>query len=162
MITKEINIRRAVEADYHAVNLLYRNTYNIYYQNIPESYKKAPSDLLSKGTFLNILEDKNSLMIVAENKKRVVGVLYAMIESADDDEVTHGYHRVSIDEVSVDPEFRSMRIGSKLLKKAEDWARQNKITDLTTLVYAFNNRAGKFYQNNGYVPYSVKLNKKIT
>lgn len=161
MNINEIIIRQAIETDYQAVNLLYYNTYNIYHQKIPESYKEAPHDLLSKGTFLNILEDKNSLMIVAEHKKRVVGVLYAMIETAEDDEVTHGYHRVSIDEVSVDPEFRSMGIGSELLNEAENWAKQNKITDLTTLIYAFNNRAEKFYQSNGYVPYSIKLNKKI-
>jgi ribosomal protein S18 acetylase RimI-like enzyme len=100
-------------------------------------------------------------MFVAECDGKVVGVLYATIESADDDEVTHGYHRVSVDEVSVDPEYRSMKIGSKLMQEVENWAKENEISDLTTLVYAFNDRAVKFYEDNGYKPYSIKLNKKI-
>lgn len=157
----KLKIRKAIEADYKSVNLLYYNTYSLYHQNIPKSYKETPSNILPRGTFLNIIDDKNCLMLVAEYEGKVVGVLYANIESADDDEVTYGYHRVSIDEVSIDPDYRSMGIGSKLMQEAENWARQNNISDLTTLAYTFNDRAVRFYENNGYEPYSIKLDKKI-
>ena len=161
MKKEDIKIRKAVETDYNSVNSLYFHTYNLYFQNIPESYKETPKELLSKGTFLNILDDKKTLLIVAEYNEKVIGVLYALIESADDDEVTHGYYRVSVDEVSVHPDFRSKGVGTLLMKEAENWAKENKITDLTTLVYSFNDRAINFYKKNGYDPYSLKLNKKI-
>lgn len=161
MDKEQLKIRKATEKDYKAVNSLYYETYNLYYRNIPESYKETPKKILARGTFLNMIEDENARVLVAESDNQVVGTLYATIEKEEDDAVTHGYHRISIDEVSVCPDYRSKGIGSLLMKEIENWARENKICDLTTLVYAFNEKAINFYENNGYAPYSVKLNKKI-
>lgn len=157
----EIKIRKATETDFEPVNSLYHETYSLYHQNIPESYKETPKRLLPKGTFINMVEDKNALVLVAEGKSQVIGMLCATIEKEESDEVTHGYHRVSIDELSILPGHRRQGIGSLLMKAAEDWAKDNKICDLTVLVYCFNGKAIKFYESNGYKPYSLKLNKKI-
>lgn len=108
-----------------------------------------------------MVENKNALVAVAELNNQVVGVLYATIEKEESDEVVRGYNRVSVDELSVLPGFQRKGIGSLLMKEVEDWARKHKILDLAMLVYTFNKKAIKFYEHNGYEPYSLKLNKRM-
>lgn len=130
MTANGIKIRRATEADYEAINSLYYLTYSLYHQNIPESYKKTPRRILPKGTFLNMIEDDRNAFVaiaIAEVNDQIVGILYATIESEDSNKVVHGYHRVSVDEVSVLPSFAGRGIGSLLLGEAERWAKQKKI-----------------------------------
>jgi ribosomal protein S18 acetylase RimI-like enzyme len=161
MLEDKSQIREATEQDYDTVNSLYCETYILYHTNIPESYNTVPKRTLPKGTFLNMLEDKESLVVVAEIAKSVVGVLYATIEKDDGDEWTRGYHRVSVEELSISKKYQRQGIGKVLMQKAEDWAKAKGIADMTVLVYAFNENALCFYEKVGYQPYSVKLNKKI-
>ena len=161
MKKEEIIIRKATGEDFEVVNSLYYETYSLYHKNIPLSYKKTPKNLLPKGTFLDMLENKNTLVAVAELDNQVVGVLYATIEKEESDDVVKGYHRVSVEELPVLPGHRRKGIGSILMKEAENWAREHKIFDLAVLVYVFNKKAVKFYESNGYEPYSLKLNKRI-
>ena len=101
MVKEEIKIRLAKEQDYEAVNSLYYETYSLYHLNIPDSYKKMLKTTLRKGTFLNMIEDKNARVLIAETGYRVVGVLYALIEKFEEDEWSKSYNHVSIEELSV-------------------------------------------------------------
>lgn len=161
MITNNIIIRKASEKDYPAINSLYHETYSLYYKNIPDSYKKTPKSTLPKGTFLNMIEHKDSLVIVAENNGVVVGMLYAIIEKDEGDEWSNPYHRVSIEEISVLPTFTGQGIGTLLMQKVENWAKEKRIKDLTVLVYDFNKNAIAFHKKNDYKPYSIQMKKKL-
>lgn len=156
-----LKIRQAKEEDYSAVDLLYCQTYNLYHKNIPGDYKKPPAKTLPKGTFLNMLEDKDALVLVAEINNEVAGVLYAVVEKDEGNEWTVPYHRVSVEEVSVHPNFIHQGVGTKLMNEIEKWAEKQGIKDMITLVFDFNKNAIKFYEKNGYKPYSIKMVKKI-
>lgn len=161
MNDSNITIRKAKEADYEAINQLYLVSYELYHKNIPEVYNKPPKNTLPKGTFLNILEDKETEILVAEKDGKVVGMTYIRIEDADDDDYSKGYHRVAIDEIAVLPEFSRAGIGSLLLTEVENWAKSLDIYDLNVLTYCFNEPAIKFYEKNNFSPYSLVLNKKL-
>lgn len=161
MTNNNIKIRKAIETDYQSVNFLYLSTYTLYHDNMPDQYKEMPKATLPKGTFLNIIEDKKELMIVAELNNEVVGVLYALTEKDDGDDWTQPYNRVSVEEISVSPSHFNQGIGTKLIQATENWAIEQNISDITALVYAFNDNAINFYKKNNFTPYSVKMNKKI-
>lgn len=156
-----IKIRKAEESDYIDVNSLYYQTYNLYSKNLPQSYKKTPKEVLSRGTFIDLLDDKNTLFIIAEVAKKVVGLLYAGVETCESDKVVKGYRRISIYEFSVSPKFTNKGIGTSLLQTAEKWATDKGIKELIVLTYAFNKRAISFYEKNNFIPYSIQLDKKI-
>lgn len=156
-----VKIRKAKEEDYSAVDFLYNQTYNLYNKNIPGDYKKPPARTLPKGTYLNMLEDKDAAVIVAEKNRKVVGVLYSIIEKDDGDEWAEPYRRVSIEEISVHSNFINQGVGTMLMEKVENWAKERGIKDMITLVFDFNKNAIKFYEKNGYKPYSIKMVKKI-
>jgi len=161
MNPEKIIIRKAEEADYEAVNHLYYLSYSLYHENIPEAYKEIPTTVLKKGDFLNILQDDRTSMFVAEAEGKVIGHIYAMTETFDEDEIAPACERVEIAEISIEPAYARMGIGTRLMEKAEKWAKEKKITNLETLVYDFNKDAISFYESNGYKPYSIKMQKKI-
>jgi len=161
-MTNKITIREAKESDYNKVNQLYLVSYSLYYKNIPSVYNQPPKTIISKGTFLSILEDKkNAKLFVAELNNEVAGMVYALIEEQNDEEIAKGYRRVNIEEIAVFDQYSRSGIGSKLILECEKFAKQNKIVELNVLTYSFNKKAIGFYQKNGFSPYSLVLKKRI-
>jgi hypothetical protein len=157
----KITIREAKESDYNKVNQLYLVPYSLYYKNIPSVYNQPPKTMISKGTFLSILEDKNAKFFVAELDNEIAGMVYALIEEQNDEEIAKGYRRVNIEEIAVFDQYSRSGIGSKLIFECEKFAKQNKIIELNVLTYSFNKKAIDFYQKNGFSPYSLVLKKRI-
>ena len=116
---------------------------------------------MSKGTYLNILEDKDCCLKVATDKGAVVGMVYMTIEEDSANEVAKGYKHVSVDEISVLPEYSRIGIGSLLMSEVENWAKSKNIYEISTLTYDFNKPAINFYEKNGFKPYSIVLKKKL-
>lgn len=159
--SKNIKIRRAKENDYETVNSLYHVSYDSYHKNLPEVYKPIPKTCITRGDFLNILESKDDRMFIAELDNKIAGLLYTFVDDYKESGYTKGYHRLEIAEISVFPKCSHLGVGTMLIKEAERWAAEKKITDLSVLVYNFNKNAIKFYEANGYAPYSIKMEKKI-
>jgi len=162
IMNNNMNIRKANRKDYKCIDNLYRHNYELYHNNIPNDYKKPPKPTLPEGTFLNMIVDNDSLVLVSETENRITGVLYAEIEKEDGDEWSKPYHRVSIEELSVLPEYHRQGVGTELVKNAESWALEKGIRELIVLVFDFNNDAINFYKNNGFENYSIKMTKKIS
>ena len=161
MTKEKIKIRKATEKDYKVISALYYEIYNLYHKNMPDYYKKMPKNTLPKGTFLNIIGDKNAFMIIAEIDKKIIGVLYAEIEKEESDKWIYSQRRVLIEELSISPLYQNRGVGSLLMRNVEKWAQNKKANNLTVLVYSFNKKAINFYEKNGYESYSMKLNKKL-
>ncbi len=161
MTIENIKIRKAVETDFQSVDFLYQQNYKLYSKNISNDYKNPPIPTLPKGTFLNITEDKNALLLVAEIDEKVVGILYAIIEKDDGDDWTHPYNRVSVEEMSVSKDFSRQGVGTMLIENTQNWAKKKGINNLIVLVHAFNKNAINFYLKNDFRDYSIKMVKKI-
>lgn len=161
MTNNEIKIRQATEQDYLTVNSLYYVADSLYSKNIPETYKKPPKPTLPKGNFLNMLEDKNSLIIVAEFGREIVGMLYASIQKDEGNRWVRPLKWANIEEISVFPKFNKKGIGTRLIQEVETWAKKKGTKRVSALVYDFNKTAISFYQKNGYESYSIQMNKKI-
>lgn len=158
----QIKIRKAVEKDYKIIDSIYRESYKLHFKAIPDTYKKTPQKIFSRGKFISILEDNDFAIFVAEAGEQIVGAINVSVEEENGGYMLKSYRRVAIDELSVSKDFQHQGIGKVLMQEAEKWAKKKKITDLTVLVYSFNKGAIKFYEKNGYQPYSLKLNKKIS
>ena len=161
MDISNLQIREAEENDYKTVNLLYHQTYDLFHRNLPQSYKKTQKTILPRGTFLNLIDDEDALFLVAQINSEVIGMIYAGIEKYESDDVVIGYHRVSIYELAVMDKFQSNGVGHQLVRGAENWAKKKKISDIIVLAHCFNKEAINFYKKNGFIPYSIQLDKKV-
>jgi len=75
-----------------------------------------------------------------------------------------GYRKskyVEIENIGVEPEFRSQGIGRLLMEKATEWAKEKGATKLYVSAYWENKKAVDFYKKNGFYETEIGLDKKI-
>lgn len=75
-----------------------------------------------------------------------------------------GYRKskyVEVENIGVDPQYRSQGIGKLLMNAAENWAKEQKATKLYVSAYWDNKRAIGFYKKIGFYEIGLELDKKI-
>ena len=75
-----------------------------------------------------------------------------------------GYRKskyIEIENMGVDPKYRSKGIGKKLLDSATKWAKTKGATKLYVSAYWKNKKAIKFYKNNNFYEMGLEMDKKI-
>jgi len=152
-------IRRAKEADYEAICSLQRELKQTHYEAIPDTYHKPLLHGMKRGWFISILEDKEELFLVAEDKGTIIGFVDATIEDEEKDRTYRKYRRLSIDEICILPDRKRQGIGTSLLEKAEEWGKTKKTTHTVAIIYAFNDESLDFFKKRGYEPYSIRVRK---
>ena len=124
----------------------------------PYSCKKAEQDI---NFIINIIDGKDSELFVYEEDEEVLGML---IVSAMD---TPKYnciveHRFAyIFDIVVDKNYRGKNIGSKLLNRAIDWAKEKNLDHIELSVLAENHGAHKLYSSLGFVDSSHTMKMLI-
>jgi len=75
-----------------------------------------------------------------------------------------GYRKskyIEIENIGVEPEYRSQGIGHMLVKASEKWAAEIGATKLYVSAYWQNTKALNFYKKNGFYEIEVGLDKKL-
>lgn len=75
-----------------------------------------------------------------------------------------GYRKskyIEIENIGVDPEYRSQGTGKQLLKATIKWAKEQKASKLFVSAYWNNKKAINFYKKNGFYESGLELDKKI-
>lgn len=75
-----------------------------------------------------------------------------------------GYRKskyVEIENIGVNPEFRSKGIGHLLMQATEKWAKEQNATKLYVSAYFKNIKAINFYKREGFCESGLELDKKI-
>lgn len=157
----QIKIRLARPKDHQPINRLFRESYIPDANALPDTYKEIPEILLSKDIYLNTLKDGETAIFVAEESGKIIGVIDVSIERDEGDDIVKPYHRASIEELCVEKEISVNDVRALLIDKTLDWAKEKGVEYLTTIPYCYDKKTVTFYKNNGFEPYSVRLNKKI-
>ena len=90
-----------------------------------------------RNYFTKLLSDKNSLCLIAENEGKPV------------------------DNMGTRPKYRSRGIGTLLIKKAKEWAKQQGYKRMYVNSYFKNVRAIKFYKKSDFKEIDLSLETKI-
>lgn len=75
-----------------------------------------------------------------------------------------GYRKskyIEIENIGVDPKYRSRGIGKLLMKEAKKWAKTKKATKLYLSVFFKNKRALSFYKSLGFYEIAIEMDKKL-
>jgi predicted N-acetyltransferase YhbS len=114
-----MKIRSAKKADINKIYKLGKKVHELDFS------KKYPFH--ERGELLEALKDKNSILLVAEEMKEIVGFLYAKVI----------FHRAGgwcmLDNLAVEKDFREKGIAELLLKELYAHLRKNKISYIQIL-----------------------------
>ncbi len=75
-----------------------------------------------------------------------------------------GYRKskyVEIENIGINPEYRSQGIGKLLVDETVKWAKEQKATKLFVSAYWNNKKAINFYKKNGFYESGLELDKKL-
>jgi ribosomal protein S18 acetylase RimI-like enzyme len=147
-----ITIRKGTKEDIKAFFELYwiSSLEHTHYSGILDSLKqkeKCQEYIINRQ--LELLNDPNQFFYVAEDKKKVIGMITGHIGERDEARVYKVEHIGFIDEVCVHPDYRTSGTGNKLLETMLD-SLYAKDIEFVGVGVAFKNPAFHFYKSFGF------------
>ena len=156
-----ITIRAAKRADADVIGRLGAALLSAHYEFDRQRFMK-PAEDCDKGyaAFLAArLDDPDALVLVAEERGRVMGYLYAAIEprSWKDLREEAGF----IHDLFVDSTRRASGIGGALLDAAFDWLKRRRVPRVVLGTASNNEAARRLFERHGFRPTMIEMTKEL-
>ena len=123
------------------------------YYKPASQYKNLEEDLEKE------LGDKDGLMLVAEDGRRIVGYFRGSVEKAPD--YISAKKIGVIYDLFVKPDYRKGGTGKKLMDAAMDWFNTRKVKNIELSVDARNADAINFWKKSGFSAYKLRLRRDL-
>lgn len=117
-------------------------------------YATTPGAERTMRRFLaDLASGSHSFLFVAVSGGRTIGFVSG--ELREGSPTFHPKTWASVDDVFVEPEYRSLGVGRALLEKVKEWAKEKGADGVSLQVAAANERGRKFYKDLGFREISV-------
>ena len=156
-----MKIRKAKEKDIDDLIPLCWQMHTSHYKYDKRYYKLAPKKKACEAIrkyFKKMINDTNTISLVAEDNGQLIGRLSARI--MDRPPVFSSQKRIILEGCVVDEKYRSRGIYSRLQKRLEEIARSKKARYIELNVDILND-AKEAYKSKGYIPRHVMMVKEI-
>lgn len=159
-----MTIRHALAKDFkgfYGINL----QADIHHRLAVPSRFKEPTDvdyeLFMFNRFSDFLADEECIFLVAVEENEVLGYLIALVKQIPEYPILIPRRYVMIDNMGVHENARQQGIGTLLLQKIEEEAKDAGFSELELNVYYFNEAAKKLYAKNDFEPMLYRMRKEI-
>jgi diamine N-acetyltransferase len=147
----QILIRQATSSDATILTALNLAVHNIHAQAVPNYFKSTTStDAAIQAAFINHLADENTRIFIAEADGEAVGYILTILRQLEENAYVYAHTRLIVDQMSVNPAYRSKGVGHLLMQKAIELGRELNVDFLGLTVWAFNEEAIAFYKREGF------------
>lgn len=152
-----IKICSAEKEDFEAIqklnSLLFKREQQKFDPTLDVSW---PFSVDGKKYFQKILTGRESQAWLAKDDNETIGYLIAKIASKVPKSRTIK-KRAILDSMFILKSYRHQGIGSRLIKKFIDWAKENRVDNVRVTAFARNEEAIGFYRQNGFQDYNLTL-----
>ena len=155
-----MNVRKAKLKDVSSIaNMgLKLGRYHLKYD--PKYMALVPNVLqLYKKHFARSIHSRNSLMLIAEVKGKIIA--YCLAELGKRPPVYRVRRVGYISDVYVEPSYRRKGISKKFLEESHNWFKEKKLNYSELAVYEKNKGAVTAYKKAGYLPILIRKQKKL-
>jgi len=144
----EITIRNFSVDDFDGINILMNQVHRLHMDSRPDFYRKT-DEPISKKDFLSIVNDNNTISIVAEINTIIVGLCVISIKPISTN-ISLVPRRVAyMEDLCVSQDYRKQGIGKRLFIEAKKRTLEFNVDSLELMVWEFNKNAVNFYENQG-------------
>jgi ribosomal protein S18 acetylase RimI-like enzyme len=162
MKKKSVSIRKGNKQDLKSFFELYwiSSLEHTHYSGVLDSLKskeKCQDYIINRQQ--ELMKDPNQFFFVAEVEKKVIGIITGHIGERDESHIYRIEQIGFIDEVCVDPDYRHIGVGNKLLETMLNQLYTRDI-DFIGVGVAFKNPAFHFYKSYGFTPEGMWLIQK--
>lgn len=107
----------------------------------------------------NMITKKNYCTFIALVGKEIVGYITGYIGGRE------SYRKVGkfavLGNIFILEQYRNLGIGKKLCRAFFNWCKKNEVKMVRTEAYTKNNQAIHFYKHNGFVEYTIKMERVL-
>lgn len=154
MTQLKIVVRPLTMADFAAVGALFKQMDEQHYQAMPDVFKPVSENTRPPEQIEKLINDETYLCLVAIVDEQICGAIFCHL--AEIESLFHQAKRyVHVSELVVAEQFFGQGVAQALMAAAKQWAREQNMNQLNLNVYAFNERAIRFYEKEGFYPQKI-------
>ena len=157
----EIKIVKTKIEDYNNFLTVFKEIEELHRKNVSRNFIKPKWELFSKDYFKELINDKESLFLLAKDWTNVVGYTISSKEKSSDNPILKPRKRIDISDLSVKQEYKKNGIGTLFMEQIEIWAKKNRISEVELSVWSFNEWAIQFYEKKWYKTFRQKMRKSL-
>jgi len=128
---------------------LNRTVQNLHAHRYPEYFKPYDYQAVLRS-ITETLAQENWFAFVAKADGQPAGYVLFYIRDYQENPFRHPYRGLHIDQIAVKEEFQRRNIGSLLMDKVEEFAKNRGIAQLELTYWDKNTEAGNFYAKRGF------------
>ncbi len=154
---KNIKVEIATAEDAESIAKVAYQVAQLHDEALPEYFKPVPEEEQLRG-IQNMLKDEKIVVFKAIYNGKIRGFLFLEMLHR----VSQGLRFSTLGQVlnlGVDEKYRGRGLGAALLKFAEEYVYEQNGEALDLSVFAFNEKAIRFYKNLGYEVLDVSMRK---
>jgi ribosomal protein S18 acetylase RimI-like enzyme len=144
-----LTIRPGTMDDYDEICRLMAQIDKFHRDRFPQYFREAVPTR-ERAYIETFVVDEERDMFVAEQDGKLSGAIMLEVRSVPDIPIAQPRSYVMIDTLIVDEAVRGTGIGQSLMRVAHEWGKARGISEFELGVFAFNERAIKFYEKLGY------------
>ena len=152
-----LQIRRATNDDAELLARLNAPVQQLHHEARPDFYKPPAITPEIIAVFREHLLDEQTYIFIGEVDDQPIGYVMVLVSERQDDPYCYGMKTVIIDQLSVNPEYRSKGYGEALMHHVFDLAKSLGVKMLMLSVWSFNERAIAFYERQGFTSRSLRM-----
>lgn len=141
--------------DFIGINILMNEVQKLHVENRPDCYKSA-EEIISKGEFINNINDDKTIAILAEIDFNIVGLCIISIKHTPKNKLIIPRTTAYMEALCVHKAYRKKGIGKKLFDEGKKRALEFNIESLELMVWEFNEDSIRFYENE-----NMKIRSRI-
>ena len=148
-----INIRKAEKSDYIQFKNLMVQLQQHHINLRPDVYRMS-EDFFTEATFDKLLEEC-SVLVAEENSEIIGAVSYSIMDMKA--AIIHPFKSLWISDLVISENHRRQGIGSMLMEKVKETAKENGVDRIQLNVSSYNTDAVKLYEKMGFAPEMIKM-----
>jgi ribosomal protein S18 acetylase RimI-like enzyme len=155
----EIEITEVLPKDLMKLQEISRQTFRQSFaaMNTEENMNYFLQHHYSEEKLSHEIKNPDSRFFFAKNKDSVIG--YLKVNRSGAQTVLRNDNGLEIERIYIDEAFKGLGIGGLFIDKAIESAKKFKATYIWLGVWEHNKRAIRFYEKNGFIPYSSHIFK---
>ena len=146
-----MEIRRAEEKDLNGINSLLYQVLDVHHKGRPDIFYPGVKKY-DDPEILEIIQNDATPVFVAVEGEKVLGYSFCIFQEVKDSRILKPLKTLYLDDLCVDQNVRGQNIGRALFEYTREFAKKEGCYNLTLNVWAFNEKAIRFYEKAGLVP----------
>lgn len=156
----EVDVRHARQSDAEALAALNNYVHDLHVEAEPSDFRLTdPSEV--RTFFESILSAPNHVVLLATADDSPVGYLWVEDQARPANPFKNPTQVLSLNHISVNPQFRRAGVGRALYLAAEREAQQRGVNRLVMDHWTFNEDAAAFFGNLGFESFNIRMRKDL-